>query len=200
MRTTAIVVEHLAIGVQTSLWIALLIASFFGYEWIINLAPLTQFTIVAIALFVVYPVGVFMDEFSDYIFDSYDRKIRREHIQDDTQTTFRLLILLKDPTTAQYFQYLRSRIRIARSSFINFLLLTGATGLFTIRQLSERLGSLTTIVVITEIAVGLLLSMLAFFSWWRVSDTFAKRIKWGYYALEAAEHQRDQRKPRKKSS
>lgn len=199
MRTTSIVVEHLAIGVQTSLWIALAVAACFGYDWMLTLAPFTQMIVVALALFVVYPVGIFMDEFSDFVFHRWSLTIRRKYIHDDTQTTFALLIHLKDPSTAQYFQYLRSRIRIARSSFVNFLLLTGVSVIFTIQQFSEQLGGLTTPVIIAETIVGILLTMLAFFSWRRVSHTFAKRIQWGYYALQAPEYQRDQRKHQKKS-
>lgn len=200
MRTTAIFVEHLAIGLQSALWMALVVAAWFGYDWMLVHAPAIQVLVVVPALFVVYPVGIFMDEFSDLLFSRWSLRIRRKYVQDDKQTAFALLVQLKDSSTSQYFQYLRSRIRIARSSALNFFCLTGATVIFTLRQFSQELGSLTVEVIILEFIVGILLMLSALFSWWRVSNTFAKRIQWGYDALQGFGQHRDRRTRAKKST
>jgi|GEM_PF-4648400 len=200
MNTTAIVIEHLVIGIQTALWMVFFLLGLYGYDWIPVLTLPSHVFFILLSILLVYPLGVFMDEFSDWIFRKQSLKIRRKHVSDDKLTAFQLLVRLKDSSTSQYFQYLRSRIRLARSSVVNLPLLTIVIIFFTVRQLSSTLGQLTLGVVLTEATVGILLTLLAWFSWRRVSETFAKRIKWGYYALQAPEHQRDQRKRRKKSN
>ncbi|MFH0988539.1 MAG: hypothetical protein V1799_00810 [bacterium] len=184
MNTTAIVIEHLVIGIQTALWIVCVIFAIYGYQWIPVLTLPSQLFVVMLSLLVVYPLGVFIDEVSDRMFRNWSLKIRRKYVHDDKQTAFKLLVKLKDSPTTLYFQYLRSRIRIARSSTVNIPLLTVAVIFLTVRQFSSILREMTAGVVIIEATIGAIVTLLALFSWQRVSDTFAKRIQWGFEALK----------------
>ncbi|MDE3058769.1 MAG: hypothetical protein KGJ59_12520 [Bacteroidota bacterium] len=196
MNTTAIVVEHLVIGIQTALWVILIIAAVYGYGWIDILAVPSQIITVLFMALVFYPMGVFIDEFSDFCFKRWSLKIRRENIVDDNQTAYRLLVVLKDPSTSRYFQYLRSRIRIARSSVLNFFFLTSAAVFFTQRQLHVVLGNRVVGAIILELFAGSAMILLALFSWKRVSITFARRIKWGYDALQYLKDKNDSKTSR----
>jgi len=186
MRTTAIVIEHLVIGIQTALWVAFLFLAWYGYDWIPVLTLPSHVFFILLSILVLYPLGVFVDEFSDWLFHNLSMRIRREHVTDGTLTTFQLLVRLNDPSTSQYFQYLRSRIRLARSSSVNFLLLTVAVIFFTVRQYSPTPDQPMASLVIIEGITGIIITLLALFSWWRVSHTFAKRIKWGWEAFHAS--------------
>lgn len=186
MNTTAIVIEHLIIGIETALWIVFFVLGLYGYSWIPVLTLPSQVFFIMLSVLVVYPLGVFMDEFSDWFFHKQSLRIRRLYVFDERLTAFQLLVTLKDSSTSQYFQYLRSRIRLARSSAVNFLFLTAAVIFFTVRQYSSTLGQTLAGVILIEAMIGAIVIFLALFSWWRVSHTFAKRISWGWDALQTS--------------
>ncbi len=187
MRTTALVVEHLIVGSQTVVAIVFLLASLHGYEWLLLPAPAYQLLTLVFSLLIAYPLGIFIDELADRAFQQYTRSIRKKYDHREERKAFELLIRLKEKSTTQYFHYLRSRIRIARSSVLNFLLLTIASVLFTLTQLAPTLGGQLTKVVITQLIVGLLLSLLAFFCLGHFTETFARKVKQGFELLERME-------------
>lgn len=180
MNTTSIVVEHLVIGAQAFVWVILFICSMFGFEWMEKAWMTSEVVAIVGSLVFVYPVGIFVDEIADMCFKPLTTWIRRKHKLPDKQTVFQLLVLLENESTTQYFQYLRSRIRIARSSTINFFVITIASCVVTVTQLSHRLDADACWFVLFEVVVGLGLTAIAFIGAYRMNDTFAKRLRWGY--------------------
>lgn len=183
MSTTSVIIEHLICGIQTLLWIILLTLTVVGIDWI-NIEILSKFStyIAAIILVFAYPVGIFMDELADFIFTNESKKIRKEtfcneglltaELHNSTFTTaFFLLRSSDNDFFKEYFNYLRTRVRIARSSTVNFLFITITIFLFSLIQLNLSYTAL-----ILEIATGLLLSVLAYFSWRRFITLFSKKI------------------------
>lgn len=183
MRTTALVVEHLAIGIQATIWILLFLFSFWSYDWLFSLATYYQILSLIPALALAYPLGIFIDELSDSLFECWDDKIRMRHSAGSERNTFRLLILLKDPSTSQYFQYLRGRIRMSRSTAVNAFFTTIGTIIFTNQHLADILGASLTSAIMWEIGVGAMIISLSIFTWWRASKTFRKRVREGYDVL-----------------
>lgn len=192
MNTTSIVIEHLVIGFQALTWMALSLLALFGYHWIDREWFVSETVAIILSLLIVYPLGIFVDEIADRCFMPLTKRLRQDQKIAEKDTVFRLLILLNNDSTTQYFQYLRSRIRVARSSTINFLFITIASVWFTLSQLGSQLGEITSSVVRFEIMTGIVLTLLAFFSAWFMNATFAKRLKWGYDAQMESNRKREQ--------
>jgi hypothetical protein len=189
MRTTALVVEHLAIGIQATIWILLFLFSFWNYDWLFSLAPFHQILFLLLAFAIAYPLGISIDEFSDTLLNCWSERIRIKHLPENGRNTFNLLVALKDPSTSQYFQYLRGRIRMSRSTAVNALFTTIGAVIFTKQRLDNIFGASLMSAIIWEIAVGAVIISLSLFTWWRVSNTFRKRVRQGYDAVQLSRTQ-----------
>jgi hypothetical protein len=196
MNTTSIVIEHLVIGFQALTWMALSVLALFGYHWIDSEWFVSETVAIILSLLIVYPLGIFVDEMADRIFMPLTKRLRRKREIPSTDTVYRLLILLNNDSTTQYFQYLRSRIRVARSSTLNFALITIASVWFSLSRLSSQLAEIISSVVFFEIMAGIFLTLLALFSALFMNATFAKRLKWGYDALRESNRKQRQGAPR----
>lgn len=187
MSTTAVIVEHLIAGLHALLWIFILVITFAGYHWIDlsavkDFAALLTFLVLAAA----YPIGVFIDEAADFVFDNASMKMRDACFDeygldksDDKLTAFVLLQISSNEFLRSYLNYIRMRIRISRSAAINFLLLTIALLAFTINN-----GQPSWRILFIELSLGLALTALSFWSWQRVSRLFAKQVSRAYNALQ----------------
>jgi hypothetical protein len=181
MSTTALVIEHLITGLQAAIWLSLLILTAFGWNWI-NLTVLKDFTTIFtfVGLAVVYPIGIFVDEFADFVFKPWMKRIRRKRFRlegfdpDDLDlTTMNLLQKTDDEFLKTYFNYIRMRIRVSRSTALNLALITVTALIFTVVRFS-RSQSFALIMFIV-LFVGILLTVLSAWVWCGVSDTFAKQ-------------------------
>lgn len=164
MRTTALVVEHLAIGIQATIWILLFLFSFWSYDWLFSLATYHQILSLIPALALAYPLGIFIDELSDWLFKCWSKRIRIQHLPENERTTFGLLIILKDNSTSQYFQYLRGRIRMSRSTAVNAFFTAIGTIIFTKQHLADILGASLTSAIMWEIGVGAIIISFSLFT------------------------------------
>ncbi len=183
MSTTAIVIEHLISGIQAFLWLSLFLLTVFGVDWI-NLEYLkdyaTQLSIAALSI--VYPIGILIDEVADCFLKKWSHRIKSTRLQKEGVTAkkedvsvFLLLQATKDNFLTSYFNNVRMRIRISRSSAFNFFALSVAVITFTILRSSYSWET-----VLIEIVVGFFLTSLAFWGWYRVTDTFAKQAARAY--------------------
>jgi len=189
MSTTAVIIEHLICGIQVLLWIFFLILSLFGYEWVIEgKFNYLSTELMFVALAIVYPVGIFFDEFADLVFDNFSKKIRQSRFEKEKLTgkdknkdiTAMCLLQYSDNEFLMlYFNYIRMRIRISRSATLNFGITTLFVVIFTISRLSVDWK-----VVVMEFIIGSLLTLLACFAWYRFSDTFAKRVAMGWKQIK----------------
>jgi hypothetical protein len=183
MSTTALFIELLITGLQSTIWLTLLILSFLGFDWI-NPERLRGFEIMmaTILLPIVYPTGVFVDYLADQLFRRWELKIRESFILDKTQTALKLLMQTKDPSLAAHFGYIRSRIRISRSSALNFALITVTSVIFTITWCRDLPRFPFWRVILLEIALGASLAVLAALAWRHINRSFFKWVIRGYDA------------------
>lgn len=181
MSTTALVIEHLITGLQAAIWLSLLILAAFGWNWI-NLSLLKDFTTIFtfVGLATVYPIGIFVDELADYAFKPWMKRIRKQRFRlegfdpgDLDLTTMNLLQRTDDEFLKSYFNYIRMRIRVSRSTAINLALITITSLIFTVARF--RHSQEFALIIFIEVFVGILLTALSIWVWCEVSDTFAKQ-------------------------
>jgi hypothetical protein len=72
-----------------------------------------------------------------------------------------------------YFNYIRMRIRVSRSTALNLALITVTALLFTAVRFSNSQS--LALIIFVVIFVGILLTALSAWVWCGVSDTFAKQ-------------------------
>ena len=183
MSTTALFIELLITGLQATIWLTLFVLCFLGFDWI-NLERLKGFELMmaTILLPIVYPTGVFVDYLADQLFRPWELKIRESFILDKTQTALKLLMQSKDPSLASHFGYIRSRIRISRSSALNFALITVTSVIFTITRCRDLPRFPFWRVILLEIALGTSLAVLAALAWRHINRSFFKWVVRGYDA------------------
>lgn len=183
MSTTAIIVEHLISGLRAAIWLTLLILTLLGYDWLeLNHAKDFAAQISFVALALVYPIGIFIDEVADFLFAKWSEKIRAKRFQCEnvnidvnTVSAFQILHVTKDDFLRSYFNYIRMRIRISRSAALNFFACSMTALAFTVFRTAYSWKLLA-----TELIVGCLLTFLAIWAWYRVSDIFAKQVSRAY--------------------
>ncbi|MBN1184796.1 MAG: hypothetical protein JXB49_21095 [Bacteroidales bacterium] len=131
MNTTAMFVEILIIGLQSIIWFGLLIITLFGENWLILLRDFSEgyeSIIVILIIGFCYTMGIIIDRIADFIFELYKPqtllikfKIINKWI-DKAHSKKRIIKSLKD-IGSYYVMYIRSRIRILRSTIINLTLI-----------------------------------------------------------------------------
>lgn len=135
MSTTAIFAEILIIGLQATVWIALLVLSFLpkgsinpgaldGWE------ALTTVFVLAAA----YTLGIVVDRIADSaygrlrkIWDKEEKGKRKKNLPD--VSIMRLRVMEKEDGKARFIDYQRSRLRVARATVLNVALVF-LTGVF----------------------------------------------------------------------
>lgn len=144
MTTTAIFAELLVIGFQTALWITLFALAGLGIDPLKDLLPTLEkwaalLSIVAVAL--AYTLGVIVDRLTDMAYTKWFMKrewfkkllvLRKQESKFSWQ---RLFIYVQSGQPSQFMEYSRSRIRIARSSIANIMLM--ALSVVTFMQLNS---------------------------------------------------------------
>ena len=135
MATTALFVEILIIGFQSLTWMALLAASIFGIDTI-SIYNFTgwQTLLIMFALVVAYVLGIVVDRLADTAFSELRKflqfiapKLLKEDGEDKSLPSFaemRLQILMQSDAVSKFMDYQRSRLRIARATVFNLLLIT----------------------------------------------------------------------------
>ena len=88
---------------------------------------------------------------------------------------------LNNEDATEYFDYLRTRIRLCRSAGFNFGMITLTSIIFTLIHVS---GDIKWLLLSVEIIIGLGLNLSAFYSWKLLTETFAKSIAKRYKGLE----------------
>jgi len=183
MSTTALFIELLITGLQAAIWLILLILCVLGFDWI-NPERLKGFEamIAVLLLPIVYPAGVFIDYLADRLFNRWEMKIRETYNLSKGWSAMRLLMQTKDPALASHFGYIRSRIRISRSSAFNFALITITGVTFT----SVRCGNVPQFpfwrTIFLETVIGATLTALAIMAWRHINHSFFKWVVRGYDA------------------
>ncbi len=187
MNTTSLLIEYVVIGFQTFLWMLILACSLFGFRWItIDLAQINGIESAAGILFIltpfVYPLGVIVDNISDDIFRNYHNKIRNKYVTNKI-STMDIYVKHSEIKFLNYLEYVRTRIRLSRSSAVNFFIITISLIVFTISPNTEINKNNQPTLILIELVAGTIFTACAVFVWYRVSNTFYKQLKHGLKAL-----------------
>lgn len=184
MTTTNVFAELLIIGIETLAWIALLIFSLWGYDWI-DFAVFNNLIAAIPLAAVAYVLGIIMDRVSDAFLAGTDHAIRRKVLGERVANSFsqlRSYVLAKSPYLSTDLDYLRSRLRIMRSSAINFglLALTGAAFILT---RVNTVASTKYWAAATAFFAGVLLASLSYYAWSISSLTYYLRLQTAFALL-----------------
>lgn len=140
MVTTAVFAEIIVAGLQAAAWITLVVLAVFGFGWadpaaIAGWSALVTLLVLAVA----YMLGVMIDRLADNLVMRLDR--HRPPVPVDKPAPvedMRMATLAKDDGVARFLDYQRSRMRIARVTLLNLLLLVPALVAFlTLRTRAE---------------------------------------------------------------
>jgi hypothetical protein len=189
MVTTAIVAEILVTGLLALVW---LILAFLNITGLIRIdgTTVTQLKdwaslILVLVLGFAYPLGVIVDRAADWLVGPIDWRLRNNHFKYDddddvnlpkvSEARLRMLLDSKNEGLASFLNYVRSRLRLARSTCLNLILITLAAAIL----LGTR-SSIGNMELHAVIAGGLVLFSLSLFAWVRLSRTYYKRLAQGY--------------------
>jgi hypothetical protein len=184
MTTTNVFAELLIIGIETLAWIALLIFCLFGYGWL----DFSVFDNLAIAIplaAAAYVLGIIMDRVSDTLLAGADHAIRRQVLGERAAQSFaqlRSYILARSSYLATDLDYLRSRLRIMRSSIINFSLLAIFGAAFVLSRLQIEPPTQYSAAATVFIA-GVILASLSYYAWRASSLTYYLRLQTAFALL-----------------
>jgi len=181
MNTTLLFAELLIIGLQSAVWIFILLMNVLGTRWVqviqaSNLAA-WQTVIVVIALSVFYVIGVIIDRASDALFSKWERSLRRTWFPDPPMpiVVLRFELARGNEHLNHQFEYNRSRMRISRASALNFGLTTlmGVIFILTRAQISSLHATWT--LFFTIVVIGAALTLGAAFTW--------RKLMRGYFGM-----------------
>jgi hypothetical protein len=177
MTTTAVFAEMLVAGIEALVWIALValaIAQPCEADFQ-RLAPLKDWAalITAVLLALAYGIGIVVDRVSDSLFktmigtgkkDKNDKKDKDDKDDEGRVVRLRLQALARGDKVTDFIEYIRSRIRVARSTTVNLALTTVAMEVFLLRctraapwQVSAAvllMGSLTFLAAFAAVRIG----------------------------------------------
>lgn len=191
MTTTAIFVELLVTGLLALVWLILAILSFTGMPWnelagFLGLKEKEGISSI-LALGFAYVVGIVVDRISDSLFRRFDVRIRKSriHAKVPSVSEMRLYVMSVNEKLSAFLDYLRSRLRLARSSALNFFLITLAAAIFSATRNSNGRELVFAITI-----GGLGLTLATGYAWYRISRTYYKRLVQSYEILKGQEGHR----------
>lgn len=189
MSTTLLFAELIIIGVEAILWIFLLMLTIFGLDWLKVIGNTSisdwQTVIVIVALSIVYVIGIIVDRIADLLFAGWDKKLRDKIIPNPFMgiAVMRFELGKDNEYLNRQFEYTRSRMRISRSSVVNFAL----SILFGLILLLTRFGSITpsekTKYILAIVIFGVILLTSALYTWQKLTKTYFGLVKthWDLY-------------------
>lgn len=180
MSTTALFVEHLITGLQALIWLTLMTICFYRNDANLSLLPFKGFEAQAMLLAFVfaYPLGILIDNLADWLFDKFICLFDKSKKSKNTVNVTELLARTKDTSLSSYLSYVRMRIRISRSSALNFALLTIFLIVFTWKNHGIPIVPINYYLLIgLETAVGTLLTVFFIFSWHNIREKYHEKIE-----------------------
>ena len=139
MSTTDLLIEHLITGIQTAIWIILLSLTFSGIdETLMEFLKANETLVLFLTMALIYPLGIFVDNLSDKLLDWKDKQIRDKEFKDKVPkdlSVSKVLLYAQDDKLSDFYAYIRMRIRISRSTFVNFGIKTPARQFTSLRHI-----------------------------------------------------------------
>lgn len=188
MTTTAIFVELLVIGIQTSLWVVILLfACESRFLTVVDLDKLQNWEglVTAGAFALCYSLGILVDRLADLFFlisrpskvllkNRWAQRLQARISAKRTDTTpFELS--LKEGTGSEYFSYFRARIRITRALTVNALLTTTACIVYGFSHIDA--GRERTVFILTVVLIGGGISLFSYLATGMLDIAYEARKK-----------------------
>jgi 8-oxo-dGTP pyrophosphatase MutT (NUDIX family) len=134
VSTTAVVAEILIVGLQAEAWLALIVITIFGSNWI-DVDTAAQFVpiLLVLLLAIAYVLGVIVDRTADTGFKRFSEtrlgRWTNHTFGKDSETwvlpareqTMRTRVMLEGGGMATFIDYQRSRLRVARGTAVNLV-------------------------------------------------------------------------------
>jgi hypothetical protein len=191
VATTALFVEILIIGLETAVWLCLLILTYVGP---VNLDPRAlkdwSTLLTALALAAAYVLGILVDRASDsfYLWFETTRagKVANRYMGESSHgyktpagvAQMRLTVMKESEGIARFLDYQRSRARIARATVLNVALAVPIAALYLSVQVRTQAGP-----VLVVVAFGIALLLLSLFASERIHAAYVKRLSDAYTIL-----------------
>lgn len=184
MSTTSLIIEFLITGIQVGIWLSLLFLSIFGIDWIVfDKIKDSEIIIGVLALPIVYPIGIFVDNLADALLNRWNFKIRAKYVPEKSQSIIKLLVTANNERLASIFEYSRTRIRISRSTALNFFIITIVLPIFIIKRIESLFGMSKDWLAALGSITSALITIFALWSWQHITHTVWRRLKYAYEFL-----------------
>src|SRR5688572_25180677 len=184
MATTAIFAEILVVGIWTLTWLAFLAAAILD----VRIPPNTWTTYPALVTVVVlsyaYSLGIVVDRLADSILRglSRDKKRAKEPHKGAGHNKKRSTVRHASPGLNSFLEYVRSRLRVARSLCFNAPLVAVMAAAWAARTTPEYPTSLVLVAVFC-----LVLTPAAWYATRMISDAYEKNLNAAYELVMAAQ-------------
>lgn len=190
MKTTVLIAEHVIIGLQTFVWFLLLFFIFIGEVNTEGLfSAVSRECSLAAGLFAlsifVYPFGIIIDNIADYILKKQENRIKIRHLPDSSMSVKFLLAKLKDETLSHHFEYMRTRIRICRSTALNFFIIFSL--LIIMFAWAGGKNQLQIRMLLFGIISSVLICLSAYLCWYLLTKSYLISIGRNYSLIESME-------------
>jgi len=191
VSTTTVFVELLIIGLESVAWLSLLISSLFGLDWLTTIAGIFEKADVFATIAVIglaYVVGIVVDEICDSLIEPWAKRIR-ESVQSDTKLKMwdvQAYVFSHSEVATSQLGYMRSRLRILRSSIFNIPLIIVFALLFLWTRAAVTADLKAGITWFISV-VGLLLVGCALFVYRRITLSYWLRTLSIYKSLKRKE-------------
>ena len=203
MSTTVLFVELLIIGFQGGVWILLLIFSVFGYNWLLELQSTGisdwQTLITALLLSMFYVLGIMIDRTADAIFSGWSQRIKQTVFPNSTAPTSAIRFGLTNEYLNRQIEYTRTRMRIVRSSSINFGLTTVFAVIFIVTKLQTLSMAERWICLAFTLFSGVTLTTAAIVIWRSLTRGYYETVKKNVPASSSSSSSKTNRMIKKKT-
>jgi hypothetical protein len=171
--TIAVFAEILIVGLQAAVWVLLTILAIFGNNWL-DLAELKDWEtlVTVLILAAAYVLGVLMDRIADSIIGGLGPGRQWARTRLDVLSGARSEDLIRS------LEYLRSRVRIARGTSLNFFLIALATLAFGLTRTSALKSPPGIGLLLASVAMLFGVSFVSFFIWTRLEKSYLDDLEW----------------------
>ncbi len=173
MATTALFIEILLGGTQTLTWMLVASTIFCGtkpLEFVfLNHSPQSGI----LFLLTAYSLGVVFDRVWDGLFKKVDRRIRKTVFHNDNQIDeIRIKMFHDEKIKTDFIEYIRNRMRIARSMVCNFFILA----IVSIIAYIVNIEQFTVTLMLSVITIELIVLATSFYAYLNISKSYYKTL------------------------
>jgi hypothetical protein len=189
LPSTAAFLEILVIGIQSLAWTWFAAAAVLGTQWWSAVQDLPDALLVGALGLIAYALGVLVDRVADGLDDLLAVRLAGDY---PPVPIMRLRMMTLDDGRARFLEYQRSRLRIARSTGLNLVLVAGTSAWFMVVQVHLRPELIAGIS-----AILIVLSAVAVQGTRQIQSAYDRRLADAYAMWERDGHQEEAERDRK---